>query len=118
MFDITSLCEFSRNHCLGICAFLVPANLLATLTSLILMIVNPSQTKRLISAGIAISFAIILSCHVASWFIVGVIQVPTFILLALSVFCISLNIWVILRSPQKDPWLSKLVQKAMNVNFS
>ena len=118
MFDITSLGEFSRNHCIGICAFLVPANLLTTLTSLILVIINPAQRNLLISASIAISFAIILSCHVASWLIVGVIQVPTFILLALSVFCIGLNIWVIRRSQQKEPWLSKIVQKAMNVNFS
>lgn len=118
MFDITSLGEFSRNHCIGICAFLIPANLLTTLTSLILVIVNPSQMKLLISAGIAISFAIILSCHVASWLIVGVIQVPTFILLALSVFCIGLNIWVILRSQQQEPLLSKMVKKAVNVNFS
>lgn len=41
MFDIISLGEFSRNHCVGICAFLVPANLLATLLSLIFVVVNP-----------------------------------------------------------------------------
>lgn len=34
MLDFSHLAELSRLHCLGICAFLVPSNLLATLTTL------------------------------------------------------------------------------------
>ena len=118
MFDIISLGEFSRNHCVGICAFLVPANLLATLLSLIFVVVKTPRVKLLTSVTIATIFAIILSLHVASWWIVGVIQAPTFILLALATVCISLNVWVMIQSKQKEPWLSKMVKMTLKVKLS
>ena len=33
MFDFNTLCDFSRTNCLSICAFLVPATLVATLAN-------------------------------------------------------------------------------------
>ncbi|MEA5535519.1 hypothetical protein [Crocosphaera sp. XPORK-15E] len=104
MFDIISLGEFSRNNCVGICAFLVPTNLLATLLSLIFVVIKPSRFKLITSVIIGISLALILSLHVASWWIVGVIQAPTFILLALSTVCLGLNIWAITQKNNLD-WL-------------
>ncbi|MEA5511098.1 hypothetical protein VB715_15090 [Crocosphaera sp. UHCC 0190] len=118
MFDIISLGEFSRNNCVGICAFLVPANLLTTLLSLIFVVIKPSRWKLMTSVVIAMSFALILSLHVVSWWIVGVIQAPTFILLALSTVCIGLNIWVMLEFRQDKPWLSKIVKMTTNLKFS
>ena len=118
MFDIISLGEFSRNHCVGICAFLVPANLLSTLLSLIFVVVNPPRIKLLTSVTIATIFAIILSLHVASWWIVGVIQAPTFILLALATVCISLNLWAIAEYKKEEPWLSEIVKRTLKVRFS
>jgi hypothetical protein len=116
MFDIISLGEFSRNNCVGICAFLVPANLLTTLLSLIFLVVKPPHIKILTSVTLATIFAVILCLHVASWWIVGVIQAPTFILLALATVCISLNVWVMIQSRQKEPWLSKMLEMTLDVN--
>ncbi|MDJ0731963.1 MAG: hypothetical protein QNJ33_18450 [Crocosphaera sp.] len=118
MFDIISITELSRNHCISICAFLVPANLLATLLSLIFIVIKPSRIQLLTSVTIAILFAITLSLHVASWWIIGVIQAPTFILLALATVCISLNIWAIAESQQEEPWLSKMVKRTVKARFS
>ncbi len=118
MFDLISITEFSRNNCISICAFLVPANLLTTLLSLIFIVIKPPRTKLLTSVTIATLFAITLSLHVASWWIVGVIKAPTFILLALATVCISLNIWAIAESKQEEPWLSKIVKRTLKVRFS
>lgn len=35
MFDFNTLAEFSRAYCIGICAFLIPANLVATSLTII-----------------------------------------------------------------------------------
>ncbi|MDJ0510982.1 MAG: hypothetical protein QNJ64_17265 [Crocosphaera sp.] len=118
MFDIISITEFSRNNCISICAFLVPTNLLTTLLSLIFIVTKPSRTKLLTSVTIATLFAIILSLHVASWWIVGVIKAPTFILLALATVCISLNVWAIAESKREEPWLSKMLKRTLKVRFS
>ena len=118
MFDLISITEFSRTHCISICAFLVPANLLATLLSLIFIVIKPAQIKLLASVTIAGLLAMTLSLHVASWWIVGVIKAPTFILLALATVCISLNVWAIAESKQEEPWLSKIVKRTRKVRFS
>ncbi|MDJ0843142.1 hypothetical protein [Crocosphaera sp.] len=118
MLDPILIGDFSRNNCVSICAFLVPANLLTTLLSLIFIVTKPSPIKLLTSVTIAILFAITLSLHVASWWIVGVIQAPTFILLALATVCISLNLWAIAESKQEESWLSKIVKRTLKVRFS
>lgn len=118
MFDPISLGEFSRNNCVSICAFLVPANLLGTLLSLIFLVVKPSSFKLLTSATVTTLLAIILCLHVATWWIIGVIQAPTFILLALATVCISLNIWAIAESKKEEPLLSKIVKYTLKVRLS
>ncbi|ACB52281.1 conserved hypothetical protein [Crocosphaera subtropica ATCC 51142] len=117
MFDPLSLGEFSRNNCVTICTFLVPANVLGTLLSLIFIVVKSSCRKLLTSVTVATLLAIILCLHVASWWIIGVIQTPTFILLALATVCISLNIWVIIQSRQEEPWLEKIVRNRIQARF-
>ena len=79
MFDL-ALFEFSRQHCVAICSFLVPANLIATITTLTLVFTGQSLTKMRWSKGVASIFAIALFLHVSTWFIVGVITPVTFIL--------------------------------------
>ena len=72
MIDIHSWFEFSRSHCTGICAFLVPANLLATLQTLIFVgMGRPVVQVRLINA-VAILYALLMVLHVATWFMIGV----------------------------------------------
>ena len=84
MLDLEPIFEFSRQNCVAICSFLVPANLLATfLTSILFWMQRPlSQIK--ISAALTVIFALTLFLHVATWFIIGVITPVTFILAGLG----------------------------------
>ncbi|PSB19700.1 hypothetical protein C7B65_10430 [Phormidesmis priestleyi ULC007] len=95
MFDFTTLFEFSRNHCIEICAFLVPANLLATLRTLILTGQRKPTARIWFATSIAAFFAGLMVLHVTTWFLVGVVMAPTFILLTLGSVCLSINLWAI-----------------------
>ena len=96
MFDFTSLFEFSRSHCLEICAFLVPANLLATLRTMILTGFRRPSAQIWLAAAIATCCAGLMVLHVITWFLVSVVMAPTFILLALGSVCLAMNLWAIL----------------------
>ena len=98
MFDLEPLFEFSRNNCIAICAFLVPANLLATLQTMILVLLKRSFMVINLSAAIAISFALTLFFHVATWFVIGVVTPVTFILGALGTTCILINLLAVVYS--------------------
>lgn len=91
MFDLEPLFEFSRNNCIAICAFLVPANLFSTLQTMILVFLKRSILISRLSAAIAIIFALTLFLHVATWFVIGVVTPVTFILSALGLTCILIN---------------------------
>jgi hypothetical protein len=95
MFDLHPLCEFSRNHCVAICTFLVPANLLTTLQTILLIGLHRSQVLVWQSAGLASFFAIVMLLHVFTWFLIGVVMAPTYILLAMACLCLSINLWAI-----------------------
>ena len=92
MFDFQPLCEFSRQNCVAICSFLVPANLLTTIATLVLVATGQSLAKLRWSRGIATVWAIILSLHVSTWFVVGIVTPVTFILFALSSTCLIINL--------------------------
>jgi hypothetical protein len=95
MFDINLLFEFSRNHCVAICTLMVPANLLLTLRT-ILLVGRLRPQAQVQQATIAASFfALTMLLHVFTWFIVGVVMAPTYILLTLACVCLSLNLWAI-----------------------
>lgn len=53
MFDLNTLAEFSRAYCIGICAFLVPANLVATSLTGIFAVLRRPSAQVWQSAGIA-----------------------------------------------------------------
>ncbi len=95
MIDINSIFEFSRNHCLAICGFLVPANLLATLQTLILVGLNRPRYQIQRAIAIAITCALVMILHVYTWFAVGVVMAPTYILLLLGSVCLCLNMWAL-----------------------
>ncbi|MDJ0897620.1 MAG: hypothetical protein QNJ55_02330 [Xenococcus sp. MO_188.B8] len=96
MFDLEPLFEFSRNNCIAICAFLVPANLITTLQTMILVFLKRPLLTTSLSAAIAITFALTLFFHVATWFIIGVVTPVTFILGALGTTCILINLAAII----------------------
>ena len=92
MFDLQPLFEFSRIHCVAICSFLVPANLLATVATLVFVVKAQPITKMRWSQRIAFVFAIALFLHVSTWFAIGVITPVTFILFGLGSTCLLVNI--------------------------
>ena len=94
--DYTALFEFSRNHCVAICTGLVPAILLATITTMAFVGLSRPVGQVLPSAGIASLLAGVMVLHVLTWFLIGVVMVPTFVLLSLGSVCLVVNLWAIL----------------------
>ncbi len=92
MYDLEPIFQFSRNNCVAICAFLVPVNLLTTIQTFILLVLQRPLFQLRLSAIIAIAFALTLFLHIATWFIVGVITPVTFILGGLGATCIVINL--------------------------
>jgi hypothetical protein len=98
MYWYCQLSELSREHCLAICAALVPANLLATLAVMFATLADYSPLTARLTAIPASVLALLLALHVISWLQVGVVMAPTFILLALSSVCMLIQRWCLQRS--------------------
>lgn len=96
MLDLNSLAEFSRVNCVSICAFLVPANLLATLVTMIFAALRRPSHQLWQAAAIASIFALVMVLHVYTWFMIGVVMAPTYILLWLAITCLLTNVGAIL----------------------
>jgi hypothetical protein len=109
MLDLNALFEFSRNHCGAICAFLVPANLLATLWTLGLVAFRGSPKLVTTAVLLASGFAGLMALHVGTWFMVGVVMPPTFILSALSITCLLINGWAIANPGSLNRFLTSLL---------
>jgi len=92
MIDLYLLFEFSRSHCGAICAVLVPVNLLTTGTTLLMLFGRCSEREIRLSGLIACGFALIMIAHVGTWLMIGVIMLPTFILLGLASLCLIVNL--------------------------
>lgn len=96
MFDLNTIAEFSRAHCVGICCFLVPANLIFTLLTVVLSALRRPSIQVWQSAAIANFFALVMVFHVYTWFMIGVVMLPTFILMWLALTCWVCNLGAIL----------------------
>jgi hypothetical protein len=96
MFDLTTIAEFSRTNCVNVCTFLVPATLLTTLLTMILTLKRRPKHQVWQTAGIAAILAFIMVIHVYTWFIIGVVMLPTYILLSLAVTCLVANLGAVL----------------------
>jgi hypothetical protein len=95
MIDLTSVCEFSRNHCVAICAVLVPVNLVATSQSLLLLWFGRPLAQVGLMAGVASLYAGVMVLHVITWLAIGVVMLPTYILLGLGSTCLVTNLLAI-----------------------
>ncbi|MDY6938643.1 MAG: hypothetical protein SWY16_13345 [Cyanobacteriota bacterium] len=95
MFDFNAIAELSRIHCVAICTFLVPANLLLTLQTLIVTGINRPIAQIRWAVSLASLCAIVMVLHVLTWFTIGVVQVQTFILLSMGATCLGVNLWAI-----------------------
>ncbi len=96
MFEFHTLAEFSRTHCVSICAFLVPANLIATSATIIFTLLRRPPVQVWQAAAIASIFALLMIWHVYTWFQAGVVMAPTYILLWLGSSCLLTNLGAII----------------------
>jgi hypothetical protein len=124
-----SLFDFSRNNCLAICGFLVPANMIATLQTMIFIGWDASRRESPLVLGLVSSldssvvppkisttpiitmsviYAIAMILHVFTWFLAGVVMAPTFILLSLGIVCLSINIWAIAAPMNMSSYLRRI----------
>lgn len=108
MFDFNSLFEFSRTNCVAICAFLVPINLLLTTRTIVFTALQRPQSQVQQAAIFACIPAVVMILHVYTWFMIGVVMAPTYILLWLGSTCLVTNFWAII-SPQSMLRLLKAV---------
>jgi hypothetical protein len=95
MFNFNSLFEFSRANCVAICAFLVPANLLFTLRTMVFTGLRRPQVQVRQAAVLACIPALVMMLHVGTWLMIGVIMAPTYILCLLGTTCLGINFWAI-----------------------
>jgi hypothetical protein len=110
MLDFTFLAEFSRHHCVAICAFLVPANLFFTTLNLFNVALSRPFLPMFLTSGIASFLAFCLFLHVSTWLMVGVVMTPTFVLLSLGTVCLSINLWAILGREKLQKYLRLIWQ--------
>ena len=91
MWNFEPVFEFSRHNCVAICSFLVPAILVATITTFVLVATDKSLSKMLWSKRIALVLELTLFLHVSTWFMIGVVTPVTFVLFGLGTSCLILN---------------------------
>ena len=96
MFDFNTLAEFSRTDCIGICALLIPANLVATSLTVIFTLSRHSTAQVYLAAGISNLLALAMLLHVFTWFMIGVVMLATYILLGLGSICLFTNLGAII----------------------
>jgi hypothetical protein len=89
--DFSTINHLSRCHCVAICAFLVPTNLLLSSAVILLTGLDRSPQVRRNLSIVGTFAALLLIAHVTSWWIVGVIAPATFILPALGIVCTVIN---------------------------
>ncbi|ELR97951.1 hypothetical protein GLO73106DRAFT_00017700 [Gloeocapsa sp. PCC 73106] len=92
MCETNFLFEFSRHYCLTICAVMVPANLVLTGRTIFLALTRASQSKLTQTAWIGVGLVSILLLHVFSWFAIGVVMTPSYVLIALASLCLTINL--------------------------
>ena len=111
MLDFNTVTEFSHTYCIAICAFLVPANLLTTLQTAILTGLNRPRIQVWASVVVASLWATAMIFHVFTWFAIGVVMPPTYILLVMAITCLTINVWAIAHPAS----MMQLIQVAVSV---
>jgi hypothetical protein len=117
MLDLNSLFELSRTHCIGICAVLVPTNLLLTSLTLTLTGLGRPTRQVFIAAGFAALFSGVMVLHVLTWFLVGVVMLPTYILLGLGSLCLVTNLVAFFKRQEVESLLRSLVRICTKVDL-
>jgi hypothetical protein len=115
MLDLHTTAEFSRTHCVAICAFLVPANLVFAIWAIALTISARAASQVLWVVGLGSLCALTMVLHVSTWFSIGVVRAETFILLSLGATCLLVNVWAIAHPRSMAQIGSPVVTYVMNL---
>lgn len=118
MLNLYTISEFSREHCIAICAFLVPANLLATLLTAVFVVSRRQKAHIWRAASLASLPAIAMFFHVITWFAVGVVMAPTYILFTLGTVCLLINCWAAIHPQsmrQLILWVGQLLKQKLKL---
>lgn len=110
MIDLEPISQFSRQNCVAICAFLVPANLFLTASSFVFLLKSKTFALRF-SASVAVLFSLTLFLHVATWFLIGVVTPVTFILGGMGATCILTNLILVIYQNFLGNYLLNLFNK-------
>ena len=108
MLELNSIAEFSRYHCIGICAVLVPTNLFLTIGTMRLTALGRSTSTIYTSVCLSIFPAIGLLLHVMTWWAIGVVMLPTYILPILAITCLTINTIAAIKPQQMGHILNKI----------
>jgi hypothetical protein len=108
MLELNSIAEFSRCHCIGICAVLVPTNLLLTISTMRLTALGRSTSTIYATVVLSIFPAIVLLLHVMTWWAIGVVMLPTYILPILAITCLTINAYAAIDPQQMGHLLRKI----------
>ncbi|MGB7415331.1 MAG: hypothetical protein WA902_14085 [Thermosynechococcaceae cyanobacterium] len=92
---IAPLLDFSYSHCISICAVLVPFSLLMTFGSIYHVGSGHPVRQLYLTAGFASLASGFMIFHVWSWWIIGVVMGPTYILSIVALVCLAMNSWAI-----------------------
>ena len=112
LIDLNFLSEISRIHCVSICAFLIPAILITTLQSILLVIFQRRDISLTVSVLLSLSAIAFMVFHVSTWFVIGVVTPVTFIFLGLSLSCLTINLWLWLKFARQNHGLTKILLRA------
>jgi hypothetical protein len=108
MLELNNIAEFSRCHCIGICAILVPTNLSLTIATMLLTALGRSTSRIYATVGLSILPAIVLLLHVITWWSIGIVMLPTYILPILALTCLMINAYAAINAPQMGHLLRKI----------
>jgi hypothetical protein len=117
MLDLNPLFEFSRTHCIAICAALVPANLLATLQTMLFVGFRRPVAQVRLMAAVSSVYALIIIMHVWTWLAIGVVMIPTYVLTVLGCVCISINLGCVLLTMRFSNGLLESIQHTLDSWF-
>ena len=110
--------EFSMMHCVALCAFLVPANLLVSLQIILFAAFERPRSQQWILATVSGFYASVLVLHDFTWLMHGVVKAPTFVLIFVAALCLGVNFWAIAR-PEHFVYIRKRFQQvALGVGAS
>lgn len=108
MLNLNHLLEFSQTHCIAICSVLVPANLIATLQTMLLAGFRRPSAQVYVMASVASCYAMLLISHVVAWLAIGVIMIPTYVLTILGCVCLAINLGAVVWVRQRQQGSSTL----------